>query len=182
MDITHSDIKKDVEGIKDSLSKADVQIPSLWRSSRFGFLVMFFLMSWQFLICFISASENKSVWDEGLFPMFISFFMGVLFIIVTINFNGKYLALPCAIRSESIILKMLKRKVTVYSSIWVFLNVSIGLVGVLAIGFGPSVQIFSFLFTSVIIFAFFQADVSRYDLSVISSIISAWHRGKVKEV
>ncbi|WP_072932123.1 hypothetical protein [Nissabacter archeti] len=181
MKITHKQIKDDVDKVIATLRVEDVEIPSSWVCMRIGLFFMVGITLWQMLIV-------SSVFDNGMdgffsqFSVLFSFFLGFIVFISSYLLSGKYYSLPEKVRSESLVIKIVTSKIKAYSISWLILNFFIGVICKVFALDPAFLSSAPQLITLVILLFLYSIDMSRYDLSLLSSVISAWREGKMKRV
>lgn len=180
MKISHKMIQEDVQQITSSLKKEDAQIPSLWDSLKAGLLLMILIVSWQSFVAFLNVSRgHASLLNPAYLSVVMSFIVSFFAFLASSSFFAKYLSLPKEVIKNSIIIKVIRKKLRAYLIAWVFVVLFAGGACVVF----PSISaIFSSVtqFLSLVILYFiFTIDISRYDLSMLSSLISSWRNGDI---
>ena len=174
MKITHQMLQDDIINIARTLKHKSVEIPSAWDSMKLGLGSMLGLILWQAFVAYPEDPRNDSAEMSMLFSGFLSF------LIFMAMFSGaaKYLSLPAEIRQYSIAIKLVRDKTRAYIKTWLAINVMVGLLCKF-LPFLPSmISALSHFVTLLFMFMIYNVDMSRYDLSLFSSVITAWKEGK----
>lgn len=173
MKITNKDIERDVSFVLGEIKNAEVEIPSFWRCvwPSLVFAPLFFV--WQAYMFF----SYKSFHDPSVI-LGVYFFISFMSILVSTQLRGKYFALPGSVRARSLIIGLLKKKCRFYVLLWLITNVLAGII-MRHLNFNTEVIIPYFLCVSLLVIWFIAiADLSRYDLSLLSAAIQRWREGR----
>lgn len=163
MALTNKDIARDVAFVIKEMNAAEVEIPSLFRCMAPGLL---------FIICNLT-------WFVFLKIEFISFvfFLSIIIFLVSAQMRSKYFSLPETVRQKSLIIRLFKRKTLFYSTSWIVLNLSLGLL-VKNFNFDAEPTVLGFMLGSLILCWFIALlDLGRYDVALLSSAIQTWREG-----
>ena len=91
--------------------------------------------------------------------------------------RSKYFSLPETVRQKSLIIRLFKRKTLFYSTSWIVLNLSLGLL-VKNFNFDAEPTVLGFMLGSLILCWFIALlDLGRYDVALLSSAIQTWREG-----
>ncbi|PLR30063.1 hypothetical protein [Chimaeribacter arupi] len=179
MKITHKQIKDDIDKVIAILQTEDMEIPNSWTCMRIGAFFITGITLWQMLIV-------SSIYDNGMdaffsqFSVLFSFFLGFIVFVGSYLISGKYYSLPERVRSESLVIRIVTGKVKAYSISWLVLNFFIGVICKM-FALDPAFLSSAPQLITLVVFVFlYSVDMSRYDLSLLSSVISAWREGKLK--
>lgn len=178
MSITPKSIKDDISNIANVLSGSDFEIPSLWKCLKPAIFFYLAIIFWQLIVSARNIfSGGEALKNYGYMSVCMSVIVGFFISMMIFNVSAKYLSIPNDIRNKSLIIRIIRNKVKVYSLVWcgvVLLSggLCIALENVPAV-ICPATQLVSLC----LVFFFFQADVSRYDLSTLGAIISKWRNG-----
>lgn len=177
MNITKNDITDDVNFIVKTLKKNEVVIPSFLSCAAPGLALMLGMAAWQFFIAFSITPQGKMERLFSLASIGLSIVLGFIIFIAITQVRSKYLSMPKEILENSLIVTLMRRKAFFYLCGWIAFNFAIGI----AIKVSSSAAIISYgvQFSSILIIWFIaSADLSRYDISLLSAVIKAWREGK----
>lgn len=173
MKITNKDIIKDVNFIISEIKNTEIVIPSFLACAMPGLLIMIALPTWQY---FVLSGYDIKVNTTG--SLAFSIFVGFLITLSSSQIRGKYLSLPETVKEQSIIIKLLKKRVFLYGVSWVISNITFGVFSRTFLWSTPEFNISMFLLCSLIFTWFVTlADLGRYDLSLLSAAIQSWREG-----
>lgn len=174
-ELTHKQIKEDIKNSIHLFESEEVKIPSIWQCLKVGLLFIIGFPSWVALVCFneVRLSYGSPVCDASILAaLFIGLFVaGQIYVV-----KARYLALPTSILNDSIIIKMLKSKVMIYLATYLILIFLSGLYSKIFV-FSPWLCSGSMVVGFILFNLVFMLDMSRFDLSLLNSAISAWRNG-----
>jgi hypothetical protein len=172
MKLTKKDIESDIKFIINELKTQDVEVPSFMLCAHPGVLAFVGVVAWQ---TFMLWPFSKKVFENSLLMGF-SFFVGFMLFMMMTQLRSRYFSMPPSVRSKSKVFSLLKTKAVAYTTAWIFINISFGLLAKtfhLDVAFCYGLQIASM----VIIWFIAIVDLGRYDLALLSSAIKQWREG-----
>ncbi|QCR38881.1 hypothetical protein [Nissabacter sp. SGAir0207] len=178
MKITNEIIENDIKEIIISLSKEKVEVPAFLECIKFGGGVMVGMTVWQFFVAYPHMSGGKMDRLFACASIGFTLVLGLIVFLSSFSLSAKYLSIPKKIRDQSVIIKMLKNKVLIFSLAWALVNVIVGVSSIslhLDPMFGSSVIQ---LITLLLFYFLFLLDISRYDISILSALIKRWRGGE----
>lgn len=170
--ITNKVIRQETEELKQILKQGDLEVPSMWTCLWPGLGVTLWL-----LVCLLlSFNSNLFIRDfkglDILAPLGFCLFMGLMITMATASARGTYLSVPSEFRQKSQLYAFFGKKIKQYAIVYL---VVMGVMPYLILVMGLGLFLYMFIggLFSFIIFFIFVTDISRYQLSMISSIIDA---------
>ncbi|HHQ4545273.1 TPA: conjugal transfer entry exclusion protein TraS [Aeromonas veronii] len=176
MMITKKAINDDIAFIIDTLKNREVMIPSFLSCASPGLAVMFGLPLWQCFVAYPIPPFDKMTKLFAQASICFSFFLGFFIFLMLTSMRGKFLSLPLEVRQQSLLVKLTKRKSSIYVGLWFCVNILAGiLIKLLDIDalLSSGMQLVSLVF----IWFIAAVDMGRYDLTVFSSVTKAWRDG-----
>jgi len=178
MKITHKMVQEDVNNVIHILKNRDMEIPTAWQCMKPGLFILIGIELWAITVAWDRMSSSHALTKSlAIDSVYFSLFVGGFVFVGAFLSNSQYLSLPKEIRSSSIILKLVRRKVSVYFFVWVVFNIVMG-VRTIVYMYDPIFTSSAFLLISLIVIVIaFSIDVGRYNLSLFSSAIATWRKG-----
>ncbi|MEN4892357.1 hypothetical protein [Erwinia billingiae] len=170
MQVSTKMIREDLNGIISSLREEDILIPSFWDSCKIGVFIFIFVFTLQVGVILLNPMEDLT---DSYFSLAFACILCVICFLGSMSVSGNYQSLPKYVRENSIVFRLLKAKVKVYTTVWM----SVGVLAFIVTSLFslPSVLTSGALFTAMVfLYLLFSADMSRYNLSALSAAITAW--------
>lgn len=167
--LTQKVIRQEIDELRRVMGNDTLTIPSLWECAKPGVLILL----WMFLCPLIAFSISGGGFESTLFAVGFSSFIGVIMLFGVMNARGFILAIPKSFREKSKIVNIFKNKIKVYALLYMILNMAFCVL-VVFLGVKALLYAMAMIFISVIFGFFFNADVSRYQLSAFTEIVKAF--------
>ncbi|NYA46082.1 hypothetical protein HZI31_22630 [Serratia fonticola] len=169
MMLTQKVIRQEIEELRAVMGSDSLTIPSMWECAKPGVLILL----WMFICPLIAFSVSGSGLESTLFAVGFSSFIGVIMLFGVMNARGFILAIPKSFREKSKVVTVFKKKIKVYALVYMILNMAFC---VLVVFWGVKVLLYAMvmIFLTVGFVFFFNADVSRYQLSAFTEIVKAF--------
>ncbi|MCE9902119.1 conjugal transfer protein TraS [Hafnia paralvei] len=170
--ITHKIIQQETEELKQILKQGDLEVPSMWTCLWPGLVVALWL-----LVCLL-LSFNSSLFVRDfkgfdiLVPLAFCCFMGLMITLGTANARGTYLSVPSGFRQKSQLYAFFGKKIKQYALVYIVVMGGMPYL-LLFLGLGLILYAFIGMFFTVIMGFILSIDISRYQLSMLSSVINA---------
>ncbi|MEB7891788.1 conjugal transfer protein TraS [Hafnia alvei] len=169
--ITNKIIQQETEELKQILKQGDLEIPSMWTCVWPGLGITLWLLLCVLLSInsgFIVSAKQGS---ELEVPLIFCVFMGLMITLGTANARGTYLAVPHDFREKSQLYAFFGRKINQYALVYMLVMGGMPFV-ILFLGLNLSIYALIGIFFTVILIFILSIDISRYQLSMLSSIIN----------
>lgn len=164
--LTHEVIKFETEALADVLKAGNIQIPSLWSCLWPGLLYATGLVVFTFSI---SQADNLYS-NDGAGSIVFNVLLGFMLSLGMFRVRSLYLSIPASFRNDSQVIKMLTGKAQIYFIVYCLLSISIG-VFVGSRELSTMIFIVPHMFIVVFMALIFNADISRYHLSAMMSVM-----------
>lgn len=169
--ITNKIIQQETEELKQILKQGDLEIPSMWTCVWPGLGITLWLLLWVLLSINSGLIVNAKQGYELEVPLIFCVFMGLMITLGTANARGTYLAVPHDFREKSQLYAFFCRKIKQYALVYMLVMGGMPFV-ILFLGLNLSIYALIGIFFTVILIFILSIDISRYQLSMLSSIIN----------
>lgn len=172
MNITYNEIRRDTESIIKAMALSNREVPSFLNSFKriSAHLGLFFIF---IAIDYCVFNGNK---DSSELYWFFSFGFGVINWIFLIGFIHGYEGVFTIIKEEKIselkLIKLIRRKVRVYTGVWFTAILLLGLMSVFD-KLNVDILVFGNFVISLLLLLVFNLDMSRYQFSALIGSLNA---------
>lgn len=170
--ITNKIIQQETEELKKILKQGDLEIPSMWTCVWPGLGITLWLLLCVLLSINSGLIVSAKQGSELEVPLIFCVFMGLMITLGTANARGTYLAVPHDFREKSQLYAFFGRKIKKYALVYMLVMGGMPFV-ILFLGLNLSIYALIGIFFTVILIFISSIDISRYQLSMLSSIINA---------
>mgnify|MGYP004712040697 CR=1 FL=1 len=168
MSITYDKIRAEIKGISQEIANSKEMVPSPLDNIRSGLLPTAIYFSF-FIACAFTDAYIKNVWQAvGL----VSLFFWVFIIVFISGYAQMFSLLPKDAPNRYEIVRVYRKNVKIYYSIWVSAVVLGGLISLLSL-FNILALAAITLLSTVFLALFFYLYLSRYQLSGLIGSLSA---------
>ncbi|MFV4848030.1 hypothetical protein ACVQ8M_17460 (plasmid) [Edwardsiella tarda] len=177
--ITHEQIKKETEELKNILASGGMEIPSMWTCLWPGLLFMIWIIVCVFIGVSINEYADADIYSKTSELNVIASFgeaigIGFITMLGVASGRGFFMSIPKKFRCESEVFRFLAKKIKKYACVMFVLVFIISIIGGWA-----NIPIWMVLFPVVLIlFLLASIDFSRYQLAAFSNVISAFKDSK----
>lgn len=181
--VTSKEMKDDIDKISLSLSDSAFEIPPFWRCIWPGLIACVSLVIWQFVVAYKDMTWGySSIRNNGYFSMLFTLLIGFAIFLMIMSSLGKYLSVPKKIRETSLIFSLIRSKLKTYALAWVGLNIFIGMACLILPVGGSIISSAGQFITLCLVTLVFNADISRFELSSLNSVVSIWRQRWIQKV
>ena len=169
--ITNKIIQQETEELKQILKQGDLEIPSMWTCVWPGLGITLWLLLCVLLSINSGLIVSAKQGSELEVPLIFCVFMGLMITLGTANARGTYLAVPHDFREKTQLYAFFGRKIKQYALVYMLVMGGMPFV-ILFLGLNLSIYALIGIFFTVILIFILSIDISRYQLSMLSSIIN----------
>ncbi|MDF7630756.1 hypothetical protein PUG46_15955 [Erwiniaceae bacterium L1_55_4] len=168
MAITYDTIKKEIQCISEEVLNTSREVPSVFKTVKFGLIPTVLYFSFYFL-CIFTEVFIKNIW---LFIGFLSVFFWVFMSLFISGYMQMFSMLPKDAHERFEIVKIYRSKAKIYYIAWLSLIAISGLVSIFSIWNSIALAVLTVLSTAILAIAF-NFDVSRYQLASLFGVAGA---------
>lgn len=170
--ITKKIIKDEIEELKYSLSHGEAEIPSFWSCLWPGLIIF----GWNVICAIISVDYN---YIAGRYIFWVVVFPGAVGLIVLLGVasaRSLFLSVPKSFRIQSIMYRFFSKKIATYALVYMMVIILLAIYNRV---FNDSPFPFGFmvLFMTILFGIVMNLDVSRYQLSALTTLIESFKSG-----
>lgn len=176
--ITNKIIQQETEELKKILKQGDLEIPSMWTCLWPGLGITLWLLLCVLLSINSGLIVSAKQGSELEVPLVFCVFMGLMITLGTANARGTYLAVPHDFREKSQLYAFFGRKIKQYALVYMLVMGGMPFV-ILFLGLNISIYALIGIFFTVILIFVLSIDISRYQLSMLSSIVDSCKKDNI---
>lgn len=166
--LTQEVIRQEIDELRAIMASDSLVVPNMWECAKPGVLILL----WLFVCPLLAFSLSEVVLSEVASAVGFSAFMGFIIAFGITNGLSMVYAVPRHFREKSIVMVLIKRKMAKYSTGYMLTVLALALFGAFGIrdSFGYLIPL---MFVTGGFVFFYNADISRYQLSAFTEIVKA---------
>lgn len=167
--LTQKIIRQEIDELKGIMGSDSLVIPSIWECAKPGVLILLWLFIWP-LVSFGLFGETTA---DTFISVGFSSFLGLIILFWVVSARGLILSIPKSFLKRSEVMFFLQNKIKKYTMFYMLTISVLSLLCAFVTGAALGYLI-PMMFVSIGFVFFFNADVSRYQLSAFTEIVKAF--------
>ena len=177
--ITKRMIDEDVDNVREMLREHDFVIPGMWTIVWPVLVFYIFIVFMQAVFCIEYDFETHKSQKEDFSSLYYVCLIAFIAAMGALNGRARYLCLPEVVRKKSLIVRFIRRKVLIYTLLWMTVFLGTGVCALFTPDITPDDSESSLFLGLIILFFLFNIDMARFELSALNKLYDLWKENKL---